>query len=128
MEAKARLFLNQDKTKLVAEGHEEAAFLYAAPGDEIPEDAAKQFCLVDGDLPKRKAATDTTSKTPPARKPKAAPANKGGAAPANKGGAAPENKGGAAPANKDAAATTEQAAKDAAVNEDQAKLEAGGDL
>ena len=113
MEAKARLFLNQDKTKLVAEGHEEAAFLYAAPGDEIPESAAKQFGLVDGDLPKRKVPADTAaSKTPPARKPKAAPANKGGAA----------------PANKDAAATTDQAAKDAAVNEDQAKLEAGGDL
>lgn len=106
MEAKARLFLNQDKTKLLPEGHEDGAFLYAAPGDEIPGDAAKQFGLVDGDLPKAKAKT--------------APANKAAAAPTNKGAAAPANKAAAAPANKPA---VDQAAADAAVNADQAKLE-----
>lgn len=72
MEAKARLFLNADRDKLLPEGHEEAAFLYAAPGDEIPDEAAERFGLVDGDLPK------------------------GGKAPANKAAGGPaENKGAA---------------------------------
>ena len=52
MFAKARLFLNAEKSKLVHEGSEEAAFLYAIPGDEIPDSAAEMFGLVDGDLPK----------------------------------------------------------------------------
>jgi len=52
MFAKARLFLNAEKNKLVHEDSEEAAFLYAIPGDEIPDSAAEMFGLVDGDLPK----------------------------------------------------------------------------
>lgn len=57
MESKARLFLTEDKTQLVAEGDERGATLYAAPGDEIPEEAVTQFGLVDGDLPKAKPLT-----------------------------------------------------------------------
>ena len=49
--ARQRLFLNADKTKLVAEGDTDGAFLYVAPGDEIPEDAHDLFELEDGALP-----------------------------------------------------------------------------
>lgn len=49
--ARQRLFLNADKTKLVAEGDTEGAFLYAAPGDEIPEEAHELFGLENGALP-----------------------------------------------------------------------------
>lgn len=54
--ARQRLFLNADKTKLVAEGDTEGAFLYAAPGDEIPEEAHDLFGLDDGALPGFKPA------------------------------------------------------------------------
>lgn len=54
--ARQRLFLNADKTKLVAEGDTEGAFLYVAPGDEIPEDAHEKFGLEDGALPGFKEA------------------------------------------------------------------------
>lgn len=56
--ARQRLFLNADKTKLVAEGDTEGAFLYVAPGDEIPEDAHEKFGLEDGALPDFKEAVD----------------------------------------------------------------------
>jgi enoyl-CoA hydratase/carnithine racemase len=49
--AAQRLFLNADKTELVGEGDERAAFLYATVGDEIPAEAAEMFGLVDGALP-----------------------------------------------------------------------------
>ena len=52
MQATERLFLTADRKSLVSEGHVDAAFLYAAPGDEIPEAAVKQFALVDGGLAK----------------------------------------------------------------------------
>ncbi|OLF81269.1 hypothetical protein AWH62_00925 [Maricaulis sp. W15] len=48
MKATARLFLNAAKDALVAEGHKDAAFLYAAPGDDIPDSAAERFGLVEG--------------------------------------------------------------------------------
>lgn len=51
MIAAEKLFLVADKSKLVREGDESAAFLYATPGDEIPADAAEMFGLVDGKLP-----------------------------------------------------------------------------
>lgn len=51
MIARMRLCLTADKAALVPEGHEDAAFLYAAIGDEIPDDAAERFGLVDGLLP-----------------------------------------------------------------------------
>lgn len=88
MIATARLFLVADKSRVVAEGDEDAAFLYCAPGDEIPEQAAELFGLVDGDLPKKAAA-----KAVPLVK-QDADAAKGGKAPGNKGGKAPANKGG----------------------------------
>ncbi|SCW61726.1 hypothetical protein SAMN02927924_01690 [Sphingobium faniae] len=50
MFAKQRLYLTADRSALVAEGNAAAAFLYAAPGDEIPESAARRFGLVDGEL------------------------------------------------------------------------------
>ncbi|RVQ76121.1 hypothetical protein [Sinorhizobium medicae] len=59
MQAKERMFLNADKTKLVKDGDKTAAFLYAVPGDEIPASAAEKFGLVDGRLKgSGKAASD----------------------------------------------------------------------
>lgn len=57
MIAKQRLYLTDNRDALVAEGDERGATLYAAPGDEIPDDAAERFGLVDGDLPKEKPLT-----------------------------------------------------------------------
>lgn len=48
MQAAMRLFITADRKRLVAEGHPDGAFLYAAPGDEIPESAAEMFSLVEG--------------------------------------------------------------------------------
>ena len=53
MIAKERLYLTADKKRVVAARDKNAAFLYAAIGDEIPESAAKQFGLVDGGLPEK---------------------------------------------------------------------------
>lgn len=51
MLAKARLYLTADRQALVMEGDADAAYLYVAPGDEIPDSAAARFGLIDGDLP-----------------------------------------------------------------------------
>ncbi|RVG08814.1 hypothetical protein CN234_16815 [Sinorhizobium meliloti] len=84
MQAKERLFLNADKTKLVKDGDKHAAFLYAVPGDEIPESAASKFGLVDGRLkgsdkavaaePRKQAEGEAGLKTE--KETKAAAANK----------------------------------------------------
>lgn len=50
MEAKERLYITADKKRLVAEGDPAGAFLYAAPGDTVPESAAAMFGLVEGRL------------------------------------------------------------------------------
>lgn len=50
MQAAERLFITADKKRLVREGHKDGAFLYVAPGDEIPDSAAEMFGLVDGKL------------------------------------------------------------------------------
>jgi hypothetical protein len=50
MKAKVRLYLTASKTALVHEGDPQAATLYAAPGDVIPDTAAERFGLVDGTL------------------------------------------------------------------------------
>lgn len=52
MIAKERMYLTADRKKLVGEGDKRAASLYATPGTEIPESAAKLFGLVDGELGK----------------------------------------------------------------------------
>lgn len=51
MIARMRLCLTAERDALVPDGHQDAAFLYAAIGDEIPDDAAERFGLVDGLLP-----------------------------------------------------------------------------
>ncbi|MCX9146614.1 hypothetical protein [Erythrobacter sp. WG] len=58
--AAERLYLTADKEQLVADGDERAAFLYATEGDEIPEEMAKKFGLVDGKLKSKKAAEPKT--------------------------------------------------------------------
>lgn len=50
MKCTQRLYLTDNKKKLVGEGDPKATSLYAVPGDEIPESAAEQFDLVDGHL------------------------------------------------------------------------------
>lgn len=78
MTARERLWLTRDPKRLVPEGHKDAATLYAAPGDEIPTDAAKQFGLEDGmikgspahkarlaDAKQAAAPADKESKSPP---------------------------------------------------------------
>lgn len=59
MIAAQKLFLTADKSELVPQGDERAAFLYAVPGDEIVPEMAKKFGLVDGALPKKKAKAET---------------------------------------------------------------------
>lgn len=49
--ARMRLWFTADRDALVPEGHQDAAFLYAAIGDEIPDDAADRFGLAEGLLP-----------------------------------------------------------------------------
>lgn len=48
MQAKERLWLTADKSKIVPEGHKDAATLYAAVGDEIPQTAADRYGIKDG--------------------------------------------------------------------------------
>lgn len=50
MKCTQRLYLTADRKKVVGEGDKKAATLYAVPGDEIPEAAAKLFGLDDGHL------------------------------------------------------------------------------
>ena len=57
--AKVRLFHTADKSKLVHDDNDEAAFLYANTGDEIPDSACELYGLVDGDL---KGAASKTKK------------------------------------------------------------------
>ena len=58
MEAKERLWWNADRSKILPDGHKNAAILYAAPGDEIPDSAAKKYRLVDGYLKGSAAAKE----------------------------------------------------------------------
>lgn len=62
MFAKSRLFHTADKSALVHEDSEDAAFLYANTGDEIPESAAELYGLVDGDLPEAKGRSGSANK------------------------------------------------------------------
>lgn len=50
MIATERLYLTADNERLVREGDEAAAILYAAAGDEIPPSAVERFKLVDGTI------------------------------------------------------------------------------
>lgn len=49
-QARERLYLTADRSRLVREGDPKAAFLYAAAGDEIPASAVEKFGLVNGRL------------------------------------------------------------------------------
>lgn len=51
MICRQRLYLTAGNAALVAAGDPEAHTLYASPGDEIPDEAAERFGLVDGALP-----------------------------------------------------------------------------
>jgi hypothetical protein len=60
MHARERLYFTGDRQSLVGEGNPNAAFLYAALGDEIPASAAEKFGLVDGKLTPKSAAKNET--------------------------------------------------------------------
>lgn len=47
MIAKARLYLTLDRKRIVPANSKEAAYLFAAPGQEIPDDLAKRYGLTD---------------------------------------------------------------------------------
>ena len=90
MFAQQRLYLTADKAKLVPEGDEDAATLYASPGDEIPDSAAERFGLVDGALPATGAPTPSRKKGSAVKKESE---NKGGKAVETKEAASDETKG-----------------------------------
>lgn len=60
MLARERLYLTADRDRLVRTGDPKAAFLYASPGDEIPDSAAARFGLADGRLKPGKRNTGDT--------------------------------------------------------------------
>lgn len=69
MIAQERLYLTEKRDRVVREGDARSAFLYAVPGDEIPQSAVDRFGLVDGRLPdksagKPKAARDDQALSP----------------------------------------------------------------
>lgn len=66
MQAKERLWLTADRARLVPEGHADAATLYAAIGDRIPDSAAARFGLADGGLPTGEEAPAEGDATGPA--------------------------------------------------------------
>jgi len=64
MEAKERMWLTQDRSRLVKEGHPEAAILYATPGTEIPASAVEMFGLKGGRLAKSRAGSQDKAAEP----------------------------------------------------------------
>ncbi|MDZ4307555.1 helix-hairpin-helix domain-containing protein [Allopontixanthobacter sp.] len=83
-----RLYLTKDRMKLVGHGDKAAAFLYATPGDEIPESAVERFKLKDGGVSGPKAGQK--EKAPPPNKEKKGGEDKGGGKPADKDKSAPQ--------------------------------------
>jgi hypothetical protein len=73
--AERRLFLTADQERVVEEGDPAAAFLFAAPGDDISDEDAEKYGL---NAPAPKAPTKEAPK--PEDKQAAAPANKARAA------------------------------------------------
>lgn len=51
MQATRHIYLTADRTRVVLEGDPAGAFLYAAPGDEIPDEAAKRLRIGPDGLP-----------------------------------------------------------------------------
>jgi len=79
MKATERIYLNSEKTKAVPEGDPDGAWLWAAPGDDIPDEAAEKFGLVDGGFKKRRAAKGKN-----VHDPRAGNGEKGGGSQGNK--------------------------------------------
>lgn len=89
--ADRRLFLDPSRERLIEAGHEDAAYLLAAPGHRIPRAEAKRLNLVVQDdrivqapakpLPTKEPTTDTVKQHTPVEDKQRAPAeNKGGKA------------------------------------------------
>lgn len=79
MQCQQRLYQTADRTKLVHEGDPKAAFLYATPGDEIPDNAAERYGLKEGKLPgKAASAGGGKQKDAPPNKERKPGQNKGG--------------------------------------------------
>lgn len=97
MIAAERMYLTAGRDRIVPEGHPDAAFLYAAPGDEVPDSAAE---LIGGlaDLADDLAAAD-------------APAQAAAEAAAAEAAAKAAEEAAAAEAAKEAAAAADKEAK-----------------
>ena len=79
MLAQERLYLTERRDRVVREGDARSAFLYAVPGDEIPQSAADRFGLVDGRLPEKPASKPRPASDASAQDGKQAAKPKGGA-------------------------------------------------
>lgn len=68
--ATERLYVNADRSKIVAEGSDEAAFLLATPGKRIPRADAERLGLLGDVESKARSAPPSTKqvKGPPANK------------------------------------------------------------
>jgi hypothetical protein len=66
VEVKQRLWLNADRTQVVADGDPDAAFLYALPGWSVPRDEAIRYGLVQGKGRKPAGGGDAEPPEPPA--------------------------------------------------------------
>ena len=124
--ARMRLWLTAERDALVPDGHQDAAFLYVAIGDEIPDDAAERFGLLDGLLPGSPDEAETEAarreaEEAAARAAAAEQAEREAAAAAEAEAAAKAEADAAAKAEADAAAKAEADAAAAAKAEKKAK-------
>lgn len=78
MIAQERLYLTEKRDRVVREGDARSAFLYAVPGDEIPQSAVDRFGLVDGRLPDKSASKPKAASDAPAPGSKSAAKPKSG--------------------------------------------------
>lgn len=73
-----------DRTKVVPDGHPDAAFLAWAKGHEVADPVARQYGILTDEAETAEAETDAAHEDAAEAKAKATPANKAKAAPANK--------------------------------------------
>ena len=80
MVLKERLWYTNDKEKVVKDGNDEAAFLFGAPNQTIPDALAKKFNIVDGLLMEEKKDAIKEIENKKVKQPE----NKNGSQPENK--------------------------------------------
>lgn len=85
--AKKRLYLNANKTRIVDENSPEAAFLLAAIGQELPDDVALRYGLLEAETT-TSASAPVEIESPQEQEPR----RKRGRPPSDKRGARPQDK------------------------------------